>query len=139
MTASVNVSIPGGVVSGNVLRLQGMGHFMGSMMGMEQCSDVLLSLEVSPLEGLSLSGSDVIFTLPLTLCQAVSGVELSVPTIQGEQNVVIPPLSRHKEEVIMSGLGVSGTGNQRVILDVSYPDNISAILSETTLSQNEIN
>lgn len=127
--ASINVTVPGGVQSGNVLRIGGMGHFVGFFMGqMEQHTDVHLHIDVTPEEGLKLDGNHVVSNLEISLLEALRGCKKSVKTILGEKEVDIKPQSKNKDEVVIPRLGVNGIGNQRVILDVAYPNDVSKLI-----------
>ena len=125
---SVSVNIPGGVIDGNVLRLGGMGNFAGSMMGMDQYTDAHLHINVTPETGLSLDGADVVSSVEISLLEALRGCSKSVKTVLGNKDIDIKPMSRNKEEVIISRMGVNRIGNQRVILDVKYPKDISKLI-----------
>ena len=127
--ASINVSIPGGVQAGNILRLGGMGHFVGFFMGqIEQHTDVFLHIQVTPETGLILDGAHVVSNLEISLLEALRGCRKTVKTILGEKEVDIKPKSKNKEEVIIPRLGVNGVGNQRVILDVIYPEDVTKLI-----------
>lgn len=126
--ASVQVSIPGGIINGNILNLRGMGNYSGSFGPMDQYTDAHLHINVTPELELSLEKNDVIFTLELSLYEALVGCKKIAKTILGYQDIEVPPMSRNKDEVIISHLGVNKTGNQRVILDVKYPDDVSKLL-----------
>lgn len=126
---SVNVNIPGGVVDGNILRLGGMGNFGGNLMGMDQFTDAHLHISVIPESGLTISGMDVISTISISLLEAIRGCNKSVNTILGSKDIKINPLSRNKDEVIIPNMGVNRIGNQKVILDVFYPDDTNKLIS----------
>lgn len=127
--ASVHVTVPAGVVDGNVLRLQGMGHFAGSFMGFaDQHTDAFLHIAVTPEPGLSIEGQSVISQLTIPLLDALRGCKCKVNTIHGEKEIQIKPQSRNRDEVIIPHCGVGGTGNQRVILDVEYPKNTDKLI-----------
>jgi DnaJ-class molecular chaperone len=134
--SSANVTIQGGVVNGNVLRLSGMGHYVGNFMMMEQHTDVHLHITVIPEPGLSIEGVNVIFTLELTLLEALTGCHKIVNTINGYRDVEVKPQSRNKEEIIIPRLGVNKVGDQRVVLDVKYPQDIGNILAALHQSDN---
>lgn len=121
--ASINVTIPAGVSDGNILRLGGMGHYVGNFGPLEQHTDAHLHITVRPEPGLSLVGKDVVSTLSISLLDALKGCVRDIKTINGMESVQVNPLSRNKEEIVLPGLGVSGGGNHRVVLDVQYPDN----------------
>jgi molecular chaperone DnaJ len=126
--ASISVTIPGGIQNGNVLRLSGMGHFIGSFGPLEQHTDVHLHVSVTPEKGLTLDGADVVSTIEISLLEALQGCHKSVNTIMGTKEVDIKSMSRNKEEIIIPRLGVNGSGNQRVILDVKYPEDVSKLV-----------
>jgi len=127
---TINVSVPAGITNNATLRLQSMGNYAGSVMGlMDQYTDAFCHVAVAPEEGLSLSGKDVISTAQISLLEALKGCTKTTKTIFGQKEIVIPQMSKHKEEVIIPHHGVEGTGSQRVILEVSYPNDVSAILT----------
>jgi molecular chaperone DnaJ len=136
--ASARVSIPGGVVDGNVLNLQGLGHYIGSLGPMEQHANVHLHIKVVPEPGLSIMGTDVITTLEISLQEALQGCKKIVNTINGYQDIEVLPKTRNKDEVIIPNMGVSLKGNQRVIMDVRYPDDVAPII-ETLSNFNKVN
>lgn len=117
----VSVSIPGGVQNGNVLRLQGMGNYMGNFMMFEQSSDVHLHITVTPESGLTIQGNDVVSFLNLSLVEALEGCHKDIKTVNGIKNIEIVPMSRHHDEVRIPNLGVNKVGAHKVILDVLYP------------------
>lgn len=126
---SVHVNVPPGVIDGNVLRLQGMGNYAGSMMGlMDQYTDAYCHVIVTPEPGLSIDGKSVVSHLTIPLLDAIRGCSCKVKTINGDQEIRVPAKSRHHDEVIIPHCGVAGTGNQRVILDVQYPKNTDKLV-----------
>lgn len=125
---SVSVNIPGGILNKNVLRMSGMGNYAGSIMGMDQYTDAHLHVNVTPDSELSLQGTDVIFNLEISLLEALRGTKKTVKTVLGETQVDIKSMSRNKDEIIISQMGVNRIGNQRVILDVKYPTNVNSLI-----------
>ena len=125
---SLQVSIPGGIQNCNILRLQGMGNFVGSSFMGEQSTDAYLRVIVIQEPGLSIDGQDVVSSLNISLLEALIGCDKTVKTILGEKTVKINPMSKNKEEVIIETAGVNRKGNQRVILDVEYPKDISKLI-----------
>jgi len=136
-TSSVSVTVPGGVVNGNTLRLGGMGHYIGNIMGNDTFTDVMLYIRVLPMGNLSIQGMDVISPLSISLLEALQGVVKSVITIDGEKEVIIQSLSRNKDEVSLPRLGVNRTGSHKVVLDVSYPEDIIPDLVEILQGTNK--
>jgi molecular chaperone DnaJ len=125
---SVSVNIPGGIVNGNILRLSGMGNYAGGLMGMDQYTDAHLHVTVTPDPDLSLQGMDVVSNLEISLLEALRGGVKTVKTILGEAQVNINPLSKNKDEVLISQMGVNRVGNQRIILNVTYPKNVNNLI-----------
>jgi molecular chaperone DnaJ len=117
---SIDVTIPGGVVDQNILRLSGMGNFVGVSMFGEQHTDAFLHISVTPEKGLRLEGQDVISELEISLLEALQGKCVEVKTILGNKEITVPPLSKNLEEVLIPNCGVNKRGNQRVILKVQY-------------------
>lgn len=128
--STVQIKIPGGVVSGNILALHGMGNYVGSFMMDDQYTDAHLQINVEK-SNLSLNDKDVISNLNISLHDAVIGCSKIVETIDGEKEIDIKPLSKHKDEVILPNMGVPPMGSQKVILNVSYPDNIIDLISSS--------
>lgn len=127
-TASIQVTIPAGIRDGNILRLGSMGHYIGNIMGFEQRTDVFVKINVEAKLGFSIDGIDVVTTLQLPLIDALKGCKKSVDTLVGQKEIEIKPKTRNNDHIIISGLGVGKKGNQKIILDVVYPDNIDNII-----------
>lgn len=136
--ASVSVTIPAGRQNGDTLRLLGMGHYSGNFGPMEQYSDAFLRINVTPEPGLSLDGTNVVTTLQISLLEALQGCRKTVNTIDGYQGIEVKSLSRNKEEVIIPKMGVNRFGDQRVILDVKYPDDPVDLINVLSKSMKEI-
>lgn len=128
--ASVKVTIPGGVKSGNILQLSGMGHYVTSFMNMDQKTNVHIHIEVIPEEGLSLENNNVISELELDIIDAINGCKRTVKTILGNTEVEISPMSRNKDTVIIPNLGVGSIGNHVVSLNVKYSEKLINIVNE---------
>jgi DnaJ-class molecular chaperone len=123
------VSIPGGIANGSVLRLQGMGNYAGSFMGLaDQHTDAFCHVAVTPEAGLDIDGTSVVSHVTIPLIDALRGCTHKVKTIHGDKEIRIKPQSRNRDEVIIPHCGVSGTGDQRVILDVQYPKNTDKLI-----------
>ncbi len=122
---SVNVKMPAGLNHLAVLRLAGIGHYVGNMIGN---SSVLLKIKVDPILGLSLAGKDVLSSIDVSLLEALQGVTKEVETIDGRQTVTVAPRFKNKEEISLPKLGVNREGHQRVIVNVNYPENTGGLI-----------
>lgn len=125
---SIEVTVPAGIKTSNILRLNGIGNFAGVIFNSEQYSNVNLHITVTPQAGLSLDSNDVVTVINLSLVEALVGTKLTVPTIDGDKEIEIPKLTKNKEEVILSNLGVNRLGKERVIINVNYPDNVDTLI-----------
>src|SRR5713101_6045777 len=98
---SVNVAIPGGIQDNNILRLGGMGNYVGSWVLGDQHTDAHLRVNVMPEQGLSIDGMNVVSHINISLIEALSGCQKNIRTIDGDQQINIAPMSKNKEEVII--------------------------------------
>lgn len=124
---SGNVQIPGGVLTGNILRLSSLGNYAGSILGSDQYSETHLNITVNPVEGMRLEGQDVVSELNVSLYDALSGCSKSTNTIMGDEVISLPRLIKNKDEIKIPNLGVNGSGFHRVIVNVDYPDDSDQI------------
>lgn len=133
-TANVDVVIPGGTENGRVFRLQGMGNFAGAFMGLEQYTDAFLYINVTPKQGMSIIGMNVVSAINISLLEAIQGCKKTVKTLDGEKEITVKPFSKNKEEAAISKLGVNRRGDHVFIINVDYPKNtdklVAALLSE---------
>lgn len=130
----ISVSIPAGVVDGNILRLGSMGDYIGRSMLGDSYTDAHLHLTVIKDPELSIQEMDVISSININLLDALKGCEKKVSTVFGEKYIKIPAKSKHNEEIVLPSLGVNRIGNQRVKLHVEYPDDINKLIE--TLENN---
>jgi molecular chaperone DnaJ len=125
---SVTVSIPGGIENEAILRLGGMGHFAGSFMNMDQHTNVHLKVYVATIDGLKLQGSNVVSKTNITLLEALTGCSKTVNTVLGDKTINIHAGMKNKDEVIIPNLGVNGTGNHVVTVNIEYPKDTSLLI-----------
>lgn len=129
---TISVSIKPGITNDAILRLTGIGNFISPNIGN---SNVLLTIKVIEDENLKLDGNDVITNITITLLEAIQGCKKEVFTIDGKKDINILALSKNKDEIILSSLGVDRKGKERVILNVEYPKNIDKLI-ETLIGEN---
>jgi len=128
-TSKMKIKIPAGVVSNNVIQLQGAGHFAHHSIFGDAYSNILMTIIVNNETKLKLEENDVIFNLNISLLEALQGCSKTVPSIKGDQEINIPAGSRNKEEIIIKNLGVGLNGDERIILEVSYPEDKEKLIS----------
>jgi molecular chaperone DnaJ len=124
---TLNVRIPPGVADGQKIRLAGRGE-PGNRGGQTGDLYVLIKVKDDPLFGRS--GDDLTMTAPITYPEAVNGVDLRVPTLDGGVTVRVPPGTPGGRTLRVRGKGVprrNGTpGDLLVTVDVVVPKDLSA-------------
>ena len=120
---TLEVDIPAGIHDGQRIRLSGEGH-AGSAGA--RAGDVYVEVHVRPDERFVREGNDVYTTVDLTITQAALGTTISVPTLDGEDELTFGPGTQPGEIVVMRGRGLPvlqgfGRGSQRVLVNVTVP------------------
>lgn len=128
---NIMLSIPPGIINGNVLRLQGAGNYVGQFIA-DQYNDLFAHLTVIPQDKLRLEGDHVITDISISLLEALTGCEKTVETINGQTNVTINPRIKNKDEIIIPKLGVLNKGDEKVIINIEYPEDVNKIIEILT-------
>ena len=119
---TLDVVIPPGLVSGQVLRLRGKGA-PGGPKG--EPGDALIEVEVLPDRRFTREGDDIYLDLPVSLSEAVLGGAIRVPTPTGDVTMTVPKGSNTGTTLRLRGKGASrrggGNGDQLVKLKVVLP------------------
>lgn len=126
---TVDVNIPAGVESGQVMRLKGQGGagVQGGVPG-----DALVELKVRPHPFFRREGQSVLMDLNVSLTEAVEGGRVEVPTPSGKVWLTIPPGANTGNVLRLKGKGVAGQGDQLVRLQVMLPETIDEDLRKFT-------
>ncbi len=117
------VDIPAGIHDGQRIRLSGEGH-AGLLGG--RAGDVYVLVHVMPDPRFVREGNDIFSTLDLTITDAALGKTVTIPTLEGEHEVTLPPGTQPGEVVVLRGKGMPvlqgfGRGDQRVLVNVLVP------------------
>jgi molecular chaperone DnaJ len=117
------VDVPAGVDSGSTLRLAGRGA-VGPRGG--EAGDLYVHLRVKPHERFERVGNDLVTTVEVSMVQAALGTTLTLPTLDGDEELRVPAGSQHGREFVLKGRGVPmvrgrGRGDLRVELAVEIP------------------
>ncbi|HET6469527.1 MAG TPA: J domain-containing protein [Geminicoccaceae bacterium] len=120
---SVEVTIPPGIDTGQVLRLKGQGE-RGSGGGLP--GDALVEIQVREHPQFSRKGLDILLDQPVPLAVAVLGGKVRVATLDGEVTLTVPKGSSSGRTLRLKGKGIKdqrgGRGDQLVRLMVALPD-----------------
>lgn len=130
----LNVKIPAGTTSGQVLRLKGQGE-SGTSKALS--GDALITINVRPHAYFKADGKDVLLDLPISVKEAVLGGKVIVPTITGKVNVSIPPYSSSGDKLRLKGKGIkkgSSVGDEIINLQIIMPKAKNKVL-EAALAQ----
>ncbi len=123
---TVAVSIPAGIDDGQRIALEGEGE-SGPRGGPN--GDLYVAVGVREHPDLVRRGTELYHELPVTYPQAALGATLTVPTVEGSEEVEVPAGSQSGTEIRMRGKGVprlrgAGRGDQHVIVRVVVPSKI---------------
>src|SRR6266581_2086610 len=120
---NIEVEIPPGIHDGQRIRLSGEGH-SGTPGG--RAGDAYVEVHVRHDDRFVREGNDVYTTVDLTFTQAALGATVSVPTLEGDEELTFEPGTQPGEVRVLRGRGLPvlqgfGRGNQRVLVRVTVP------------------
>ena len=120
---SLQVTIPPGIHDGQRIRLSGEGHAGGRG---APAGDVYVLVRVRPDARFVREGNDVFSTVDLTFTQAALGGTVTIPTLDGEEEVDFPAGTQPGEVRVLPGRGMPvlngfGRGDHRVLVNVRVP------------------
>jgi molecular chaperone DnaJ len=125
-TRTLNVRIPPGVADGQRIRLAGRGE-PGDRGG--PAGDLYVMVKVRPDALFGRSGNDLTLTVPVSYPEAVLGVDLRVPTLDGAVTVRVPPGTPSGRVLRVRGKGVPSRngrdGDLLVTVDVAVPKDLT--------------
>ncbi|MEZ4516782.1 MAG: molecular chaperone DnaJ [Chloroflexota bacterium] len=133
-TVTKKVKIPPGVDSDTQIRLTGEG---GAGLDGGPAGNLFVVLTVSPHEYFQRRGDDIMLDLQINVAQAALGDEITIPTVDGDTPLRIPPGTQSGKVFRVKGLGVPkldrsgrgadvGRGDQLVVVQVAIPKNLTA-------------
>jgi molecular chaperone DnaJ len=119
----IDVEVPAGVDDGQRLRLPGRGPAAprGGVSG-----DLYVTITLAPHPEFEREGNDLVHTRKLSITQAALGAQLIVDTLDGEEELLVPPGVQPGQVLRLKGRGVPslqgrGRGDLLVRLDVDVP------------------
>lgn len=126
------VDVPAGVDSGSTLRLTGRGA-VGKRGG--GTGDLYVHLRVASHDRYRREADDLVTDLPVGIAQAALGAKFTLPTLDGDEDIVVPPGTQPGREFVLRGRGVPrlhgrGRGDLRVRVDVQVPSKLSEFEAE---------
>lgn len=124
---TVEVNVPGGVETGQRLRMPGFGE-SGEKGGPP--GDLYIVMRVKPDRRFRREGVDLYSEAEISFAQATLGTEIEVPTLDGPELVKVPEGTQHGDRIRLKGKGVkhlrgSGRGDQHVVISVKTPTRLT--------------
>ena len=118
---SLEVNMPGGMVSGQRIRLKGQGTAGG---------DLYLKIEVLLHDFFKLEGTDIVCELPITPAEAVLGGQIEAPTLDGWVKMTLPAGVRSGQRLRLGSKGYPAAeggkrGDQLVQIRVEIPQSVT--------------
>ena len=121
-TQTITVRIPPGIESGAKLRVRGKGqpsHSGGSP------GDVILTVQLGQHPYFRRESLDVLIDVPVTIVEAVSGVSVRVPLLQGSVQIKVPPGVSSGRRLRVRGKGITDNkgkaGDFYAVIQIAAP------------------
>jgi len=125
---TLDVNIPAGIADDQRIRLTGHGH-AGERGG--PAGDLYVLVRVRPDERFIREGDDLITVVDVPAPAAALGTNVTVPTLEGDEEIQIEPGTQPGELITLKGRGMPalrrgrGGGDQIVVVNVVIPRNLS--------------
>ena len=125
---TLDVDVPAGIADEQRIRLTGRGH-AGERGG--PAGDLYVLVRVAEDERFLRDGSDLVAVVDVPAPAAALGTTVSVPTLDGDEQVDVPAGTQPGTVVTLRGRGMPaigrrGRGDQQVVLNVVIPRNLTA-------------
>lgn len=123
---TITVNIPKGVDTGDKIRIAGKGE-AGNNGGPN--GDLIIEIQVTSSQTFVRKGVDIYITIPISYTDALLGGTITVPTVTGECDLVIPSCTNPNTILKMNGKGITTAngkiGNQYVTINVNFPKSLN--------------
>lgn len=125
---TIELDIPAGVTEGIQLSLSGKGN-AGQRGG--RGGDLLVEIEELPHTTLKREGNNIVYDLYINFVDAVIGVQMEVPTIDGKAKIKIPPGTQSGKIFRLKGKGLPTLnsyeiGDQLIDVNIWTPKHLSS-------------
>ena len=129
---TLTVEIPAGIAGGQTLRLGGRGAAgpRGGAVG-----DLYVHVRVADHERYRRDEDDLVTDVVVSVAQAALGTKLTLPTLDGDEELVVPAGVQHGREFVLRGRGVPrlaasgrsrGRGDLRARISVEVPTDLTS-------------
>ena len=125
---TLEVAVPAGIANDQRIRLSGRGH-SGELGG--PAGDLYVLVRVAEDERFLRDGSDLVTVVDVPAPAAALGTKVTVPTLDGEEEMEVEPGTQPGTVLNLRGKGMpqigrGRRGDQRVVLNVVIPRNLTA-------------
>ena len=121
----IDVKIPPGIDEEMYLTLRGQGD-AGQYGG--PAGDLYVGVRIKPHQFLLRKGADTIYEAEINIAQAALGTEITVPVVNGEEKVRVPPGTQNGAILRLKGKGMPsryGHGDHIIHITVKIPTKLS--------------
>lgn len=123
--AVVKVKVPGGVNTGDTLRVAGYGNY-----GADGSGDLYVKINVMEDKLFKRKGDDIYCTIRIPFTLAALGGKVDVPILQGTAVLKIPEGTQPGTTLRMKGMGIHNEmrhhiGDEFVVVEVEIPKNLN--------------
>ena len=120
------IEVPAGIEDGQRMRIAGTGH---SGEAGAPAGDLYVEVRVAEDERFERDGTDLISTVSIPATEAMLGTTVTVPTLEGEEQIEVAAGTQPGHQEVLRGVGLPRLnsrrrGNQRVIFEVFVPTNL---------------
>ena len=112
------MKIPAGTTDGSRIRLACQG---GEGPGGGPCGDLYLHATIEPHDVFRINGHDLEVDLKVTPWEAALGSKVTVPTLDGNASITIPPGTQSGKKIRLRGKGLRGA-DLYAIVRIMVPD-----------------
>ncbi len=125
---AIRVSIPAGIDEGHQIRLSGDGE-VGPRGG--AAGSLYVAVHVQPHPSLKREGTELFYEAAVSIAQAALGTRITIPTVDGDEEIEIKPGTQPNTEIRLRGKGVphvrrtGARGDLHVLVDVIVPTKLS--------------
>jgi molecular chaperone DnaJ len=132
VTETIKVKIPAGADTGSRLKLKGMG---GAGLKGGQPGNLYINLTVKPHSLFRREGNDIYVEVPVTVVEATLGGKISVPTIDGNVTMTLPPGTDSGKKFRLRGKGMPDAktgvrGDEFAVIKIIVPKTVNAKTKE---------
>lgn len=129
---TLQVKIPKGILSGQKIRLNGQGN---PGIGGASAGDLLLQVEFIVDKIFTVDGANIYATLNLSPWEAALGKEVSVPTLDGQVEIKIPPNTKGGQKIRLKDKGLPARVAGNLYFNVKIMNPVALTEKEKILYQ----